>query len=438
VNGISITILSVLSAVILFGPKRWALLSLLAGVLYLTKGQFLEVSGLTLYPTRVLVVLTAVRVVSRSELGALKPNSLDAMVVALYLYSTTVYLLQYREGQLEQIGIAVDALFLYYSFRTLVSSMEDLDQLLRGLLLLLIPYVPLLWYESLTFQNPFAAIGGVELVQAGDRWVRDGRLRATGSFGHPSLLGTFGGTFLPLYVGMALNRGRRAVGVAGAGLCVAIVLASNSGGPALCALAAMVAWLVWPFRLSMRSIRIALVALTISAALLMKDPIWYLIARLGSFTGGDAYHRARLIDIAFQNLDKWWLGGMPLRETAGWMPYNNTLTGYVDLTNTFLQFALTTGLGSLFLLIALLVTAFRRLGRTLSSCRHDDRGPDSRSEHLLWGLGGVLFVHIVNWYAIAYWDQTIAVWFLHLALIGSVTDQAEAGQLDMRPHVAAS
>jgi hypothetical protein len=422
-NVISITILSGLSAVVLFGSRRSALLGLVAGVLYLTQGQFLDVGGLDMFPTRVLVALTALRLVVRSELGALRPNSLDAVVLALYAYATAVYLIQHQEGQLTQVGIAVDAIFFYFSFRALVASVEDLAWLLRGLVVLLIPYVALLWFESLTFQNPFAAIGGVELARAGDRWVREGRLRATGSFGHPSLLGTLGGSFLPLYVAMALNRGHRAVGIVGTNLCVAVVLASNSGGPVLCAVAAMMAWLLWPMRLSMRFIRVALVALTVLAALLMKDPIWYLIARLGSVTGGDAYHRSLLLDVAFQNLDKWWLAGMPLRDTAWWLPYNNTLTGHVDLTNTFLQFALTTGLGSLSLLITLLVTAYKRLGRALESARRDEVEQGARTERLLWGLGAVLFVHVVNWFAIAYWDQTMAVWFLHLALVGSLTNQ---------------
>ena len=49
---------------------------------------------------------------------------------------------------------------------------------------------------------------------------------------------------------------------------------------------------------------------------------------------------------------------------------------------------------------------------------------EENNEYFLWGLGVMLFVHIVNWYGIAYWDQTNAVWFLQLALVGSLTHTA--------------
>jgi hypothetical protein len=156
-------------------------------------------------------------------------------------------------------------------------------------------------------------------------------------------------------------------------------------------------------------------------ALSMKAPVWYVLAKISSLTGGDGWHRGALLDVAFKNLDRWWLAGMPLRETAGWLPYTNSTTGYVDMTNTFLQFGVNSGLGAVVLLIATLTVAFSRLGRAMRVLRF--RPTAVRGvEQFYWGLGVVLAIHTLNWFSITYWDQTYFVFFLQLAMLSSLSD----------------
>lgn len=421
VNALGLSILSALALLILFGSRRWALLGMVGGILFLTQGQFVTVGGVTLYPMRLLAVTALVRVLVRRELQACSLNRLDRALILLYAFSVGVFLLRSNDGFAYQIGAGVDALFLYAAFRSLVRELEDFRSLLRGLAVMLVPYVCLLWSETLTFQNPFAPLGGVELIRVGDLWIRDGRLRATGSFGHPSLLGTLGGTFLPLYIGLWFARpAERKIAMLGIILCLGIVGASNSGGPMICVVAAIAGWMLWPARRAMQTVRRVLVAMTITLSMVMNAPIWYLLARISDITGGDGYHRAVLLDVGFKNLDRWWLAGMPAIETGSWLPYTNTLTGAVDMTNNFLSFGVTSGLGAMLLLIALLTVAFGQLGRRMVAVRSD---PTSGQyvEPLYWGLGVMLGVHTFNWFGITYWDQSNAVWFLHLALIGSLT-----------------
>jgi hypothetical protein len=154
----------------------------------------------------------------------------------------------------------------------------------------------------------------------------------------------------------------------------------------------------------------------------MKAPIWYLLDRFSSLTGGGGFHRAALLDAAFQHLDHWWLMGMPILETSRWLPYTNTNTGAVDMTNHFLVFGITAGLGAILLLIAVLRAAFSALGRSLALARLS--GPAKSDEILLWGLGVALAVHIFNWFSITYWDQLNVVWILHIACVGSLASRA--------------
>lgn len=432
-NALGATTTMLLAAAVLFGSKRAALLALVAGILYLTQQQALNVAGFNLYAFRLLEVAGLARLLARGERFEVPWTSLDKLVVALYGYTVLVYLVRSDEGAYAyQIGTAVDAFLCYFLVRVLATSIEDYKWLLRYLSLLLIPFVPLVVYESMTFQNPFAAIGGVELIRAGDVWIREGRLRATGSFGHPSLLGTLGGVFLPLYVSVFLSGERRLLIVAGIISCLTIVWASNSGAPSICVVAAMFGFALWPFRNNMGFVRIAIIVAVLALAAIMNAPIWYVLARISEITGGDGYHRAALMDIAFQNLDQWWLAGMPVLATAHWLPYTNTSTGAVDLTNNFLAFGVTAGLGSVLLLVALLTKAFGSVGSAMARLRkRSDKLPE---EYILWGLGVMLGVHVFNWFSITYWDQSNVVWFLHLALISSLSAQVlrdEVGDADL-------
>ena len=43
------------------------------------------------------------------------------------------------------------------------------------------------------------------------------------------------------------------------------------------------------------------------------------------------------------------------------------------------------------------------------------------TEFLLWGLGVMLAVHIVNWFGIIYFDQMYVIWFMQLAAISTLS-----------------
>ncbi len=151
----------------------------------------------------------------------------------------------------------------------------------------------------------------------------------------------------------------------------------------------------------------------------MKVPLWYLPQKLSSLVGGDGWHRSELMNKAIENVDQWWLAGMALDRTADWFFYK--AKGAVDITNTYLLFGLDAGLLAIVLFILLLTPRFPRSGR--GARRHSVRvcGETREAEVLLWGLGAVLAGHIGNFFAITYWDQTYAIWFMQLAAMSSVS-----------------
>jgi hypothetical protein len=420
-NALGSSILIVVVLTVLFAPRRWALMGMMAGILYLTQAQKVDVAGFNLYAVRFVELAGFFRVVIRRELSLSGLTRIDFTLGLFFLYTACIYLLRSGENPAFVIGQAVDAFLSYFTFRGLISEIEGLKWFLRALTILLIPFVALVLIETLTSKNLFSVLGAADRAAFGDMWFRDGRMRAVGSFGHSSLMGTIGGAFLPLYIGLFFDSKERPLAIISIGLCLAIIWASNSGGPLTCAVVCVFGWVLWTIRTKMQFVRRSFVGMIVLLAIIMEAPIWYLLTRIGNFAGGDSFHRSALLDVAYKNLDKWWLAGMPIHDTAGWLPYTNNFTGAVDMTNHFLIFGITAGLGSMFLFVALLTQGFKNLGRAMVIIR-SGRHTGNELEYFFWGIAVMLWVHVVNFFGISYWDQSNVVWFMHLAIVASLSE----------------
>ena len=92
-NAVAISILITLIALVLFASQRWALLASMAGVLYLTQTQAIDVLGLQLYGVRLLEVAGFTRVILRKEYSFSKINRIDRVLLLFYCYLTVIFLL---------------------------------------------------------------------------------------------------------------------------------------------------------------------------------------------------------------------------------------------------------------------------------------------------------------------------------------------------------
>lgn len=413
------SIVSLLILVVLCAPRRWALVGMMAGVLYLTEGQHVQVLGLNIFSIRFLELAGFIRVIARREYSFSMLNKLDLALIWLYCYMTVVFLLRSSENVAYQIGMAVDAFLCYFAFRGLMSNIEDFRWFLRAFLLLLAPYTLLILFESFTRHNLFSAMGAV----ADGTWVRGNRIRCFGSFRQPDTLGMFAASFLPLYIGMACISQERKFALMGVTFCLIIPWAANSGGAASAVGMGLLGWIgFWRLRTKMQKVRWCIVAIIVALALVMKAPVWYIFAHVSSVTGGDGWHRSYLIDVAYRHLSQWWLCGMSAKETAGWFAYTLGTLDQADICDQFISFGLIAGLPAMILFIFLLVRAYGSLGKAMAAVRNSQRetGP---AEFLLFGLGVMLLVHIIDWFGITYFDQMYMVWFMQLATISSLCEQ---------------
>ncbi len=421
--GIAVTFAAV--SIVALSPRRGALLAFVAAAIFLPQEQQVQVAGVNFFAFRFVEVVAFLRVCVRGEISGIAVQPIDKVLIAFFIYLSIVFVIRSRDGVAYQVGLATDAMLCYFSFRALIATPDDWSALLTGLAALLVLYSALVFYESVSHNNPFSILG---VPNRGEFWVRGGRLRCFGSFRHPSLLGTLGAVFLPLYVGLYLDNFRRRAAFVGIVCCLAIVWASNSGAPASCVGVGLLGWMLWKFRRNIRAIRYSIAIALLAAALCMDSPIWYLPAKASSFSGGDGWHRSYLMDVAFSHFDTWWLAGMPIRETANWFPYIIENTGGADMTNQFLSYAISGGVVAMGLYIYLLVTVFRAIGKVCNLC--SSYAVFTASGPVFWGLGVAIVVHIFNWIGITYFDQTYALWYLQLAAASSLTSFVRATSND--------
>lgn len=377
----------------------------------MTLGQGVEVGPFTFTVIRVLVAAGIVRVIMRGERLAGGMHSMDWLMVvwAVWALISSVFHNDPSDALIFRLGLVYNACGIYFLLRVFCQSLDDVVGLCRITALLLVPVAVEMIYEILTQHNLFFALGGFER----DLAIRDGRIRAQGPFEHSILAGTVGAACLPFM--SVLWRQHRKEAVMGAAACIVMIIATVSSGPILSAMAAIGALFMWRFRLRMRLIRWLAVLCYIGLDMVMKAPAYFLIARIDLTGGSKGWHRARLIESAFQHLHEWWLAGTDF--TRDWMTTGvGWSADHTDITNHYLKMGVIGGLPLMILFIAILTTGFSFVGQAL---RRQPADLNQGSQLMIWALGATLFAHAATFISVSYFDQSFLFIYLTLALIGT-------------------
>jgi len=244
--------------------------------------------------------------------------------------------------------------------------------------------------------------------------VREGHVRASGPFAHPILAGSAGATCFPMAA--YLWRQHRRYALVGLFAASGIVVAATSSGPIMMAAFILLGLLLWRLREQMRLIRWATLLGILALAAVMKDPVYFLVARIDISGGSQGYFRAQLIRSSIEHLDEWWLAGTDY--TRHWMAsgvYANER--HTDITNHILAMGVTGGLLLMLIFVLVVVAAFRAVGQAMRN------QPGASHEHrfLMWTLGTLVFGHLMNFMSISLFDQSILFFYFVLAAIGAIT-----------------
>jgi hypothetical protein len=377
------------------------------GTCLMTLGQTVAVGPFHFSVLRLLIAVGAARVLLRSEHLPGGWRAVDGLFLAWagWMCMSSAFHKEPLNDLTSKLGLAYDGCGLFFLFRVFCQGADDVRRIARFTVLLLIPVAVSMLYEHAAFRNLFAVLGGVPEVPT----VRDGKIRACGPFLTPILAGTVGAITIVMMA--SIWKDYRWTAILGGAVGLTMVVASNSSGPLMSVMLGLFAVWCWRFRESMRVLRWGAVLGYIVLDVVMKDPAYFIMARI-DLTGSSAgWHRAELIRSAFAHLGEWWLAGTDF--TRHWMPTGVSWSPeHTDITNHYLHMGVIGGLPLMLLFMAILTTAFFFVGQGMRRSRDE--------AFLFWTLGSVLFCHAVTFLSVRYFDQSVLFLYLTLACVTSL------------------
>lgn len=433
-GGVSGSVFSPIVAIILFLavvlmcilPRRKVIAPFLITAILIPADQILVLGGLHFNPLRILLLFGLVRIFiikGRGDWSLFSGglNAIDKLMILLTLSTAVAGILLFRNAQVAifQVGEIYTAFGAYFLLRCLIRDREDVVGLIRVFAAIVIMLSGIMIFEHVKGSNPYAWLGGARSQYFATAMAREGRVRATASFGTPILAGTFGAVLLPLFIGLWLSDKKKRqlaiVGIVGASIMTA---ASSSSTPLFGYLVAIVGICMWPIRGMMRAIRWGVVLLLVALQMVMKAPVYHLITRID--ISGSSYHRYALIDQCVRHFSEWWLIGTKSNADWGWDMW--------DTANQYVATAVSGGLLSLILLVAIIVYGFKYLGKARQAAT------DKKQELFLWAVSAMLLTFAVSFIGISLWDQSILGWYALLAIIAAVAvpqSQAVKGKVEI-------
>jgi len=399
-------------------PRRYILVPVLCAIFLVPAGQSVHAVGVHWFVSRIIVIAGLVRAAAGKSLIPDWLNSIDRAFIGCVLCEAIAFTLLYRQAGalIYQCGFLIDALGAYLLVRFLLQDEPSIELSLKWMALIVLCVAVCMVFEQMTVQNPFGLIGG-KLVPD----IREGRVRAQGPFHHALTAGTFAATLVPLFFLLWKNTRTRFVAILGLLGCTAMTICSQSSTPLLSYAASFVGICFWPLRKSMRALRWGILVALLGLALVMKAPVWFLIARVDIVDGSSAYHRALLVDQFIRHFGDWWLMGTKDAGTWGWDLW--------DVQNQYVDVGETGGVLALILFVLMIAFAFSRIGKARRKMT------SKQQEWYFWFLGCALVSNLVAFFGVNYSDQLKVSWFVLLAMISAAAAPALSVDSSQEPQL---
>jgi hypothetical protein len=320
---------------------------------------------------------------------------------------------QTQKAFIYQLGIAYNIIGIYFLCRVLVRDIEDVISVIRIMSFAVIPITLSMILEKISGRNFFYFFGSVQEYTM----IREGRLRCQGPFTHPILAGTFGVTFMPMFVGLWFKGEKDKIfsclGVISSTL---ITFLCASSGPMLAYIFVIIGYCFWHYRDNMKTVRWTILISIISLHMIMKSPVWHLIGRISNVTGGTGWHRVDLIDSAVKYYKEWWIMGT--KRTAHWMPYVLPIDpDNVDITNHYLWVGVEGGIISIILFLIIIVKCFKYVGITTKYFQFKTPWLTK----YVWSLGVSLLAYVVSFISVAMFDFISVYYYMLISFISVST-----------------
>lgn len=396
------------------GPRKYLLYVFIASAVLIPLSQVAVIGGLHFMVLRIVVLVGGVRLLFGGYLNRNRPpwnglTKIDKAFLAWLVVHAAMFTILWGEmgALVNQMGMIYTNLGIYVFLRCMIQEDAGVEQAIKAFAFVCFICGIFMLSEQFTGRNVFGYWGTNPPLQV---VLREGRLRSQGPFFHPLLAGAFGATSIPLFYGLwrkgKSSRLSAAAGIIGASL---MAITSFSSTSVIALGAGALALAAWPLRRKMRSIRWMMATSVVGLHLVMKAPVWALIARLDITGGSSGYHRYELINQTILRFREWWLVGTTAQAEWGWDMWDS-INWYVDQCTSG-------GLLTFFLFLAVIVYAFKAVGKMRAAA---EASGNRTAELFAWAIGACVFSNAIAFIGISYFDQSIVVWLGLLAILSAI------------------
>jgi hypothetical protein len=411
---------------ILVLPRKRVIVPFLAVALLVPISQMVIVAGLDFMMLRVVLTLAVFRLVYAkfSANEEILPGGLIALDKAVLCWGfiyTVAFTLHFMEmgALVNKLGMLYTGFGAYFFLRYLIQDHEDVDRAIKTLAVICVIFGVMMVFEQTTHRTVYGMFGAFRTTLE----FREGHFRSQAAFAHPIIAGTVSASFVPLFLGLLWKgKGSRFfayLGLAGAG---AMAITCFSSTPLMTAAAGILGLFLWSIRRNLRWVRWGIVILLLVLHLSMKAPVWALINRIDLVGGSSGYHRYELVNQFIVRFSEWWMTGS---DTSKW--------GYDmwDTSNMYVEVGTQGGFATFIAYVAILVCGFSAVGRAQEFWEEHSETERARRT---WAVGCCLFGTAVGLFGITYFDQSVVIWYMLLAMIAAVSVTTKAYSTESAPQ----
>ena len=409
VHPLGVMILIACGIAILKQPRQRVILPLIFFMLAIPSVQRIVILTLDFSFIRILIMLTLARMMVRGEGRGFKMEKPDFAILYWMVWAIiSYYFLIGPSGIITRTGYMLDVVGAYFIGRVYVQKIEDVHRIALTLGVIAIPMLFFFMIERTTGKNPFFVFGGVPE----NTIIRNDRLRCQGPFPHPIMAGVFWAGVLPWLGGIWFAKSARRSHVTFYIIAVGLLVANTaSSTPVVGVIFGVLGLSMFKYRYKMRLIKQVFLLLLFSLHMVMKGPVWSLIARIDLSGGSTGEHRYRLIEKSIEHFGEWWKVGIRTTGQWGW--------GLDDMTNQYLLEGVRSGFLGMVLFILFFTRVYGILGEAIKQTS------SKKEQWVLWSSGVMLFSHMMSFLAVAYFGQMNIALFLFVGTIVSISASAK-------------
>jgi len=407
-NALSIILVILLSVAVSTISRRYVLLPFILTACLVPMNQRIEIAGLDFTALRIILLFGILRLMLRGEMRPVAWNGFDKLLLTWNIVGTIVYTLQLWDMQavIRKSGVMYDCLGMYWIFRQTITTWDDMLFVIKLFAICAIISTPLIALEKFQQHSVYSIFG-----QIGPSFHR-GRYRCMGPFSHYIMMGTFWVSLLPLFYAAYKTGTQKMLYLTAMLGAFACVVFSASSTPLITLMAMALFWMLFNQRRHGKKMLVATCLLLTTLHMVMKAPVWHLIARIDIFSGSTGWHRYHLIDEFIKNASSWFLLGTSSTDHWGY--------GLGDVTNQYVLEAVRGGFITLCIFGILVYSAIQMAGSASVVLK--------KHEHvwLCWGACIAMIGHAINFLGTSYFGQTLVLLYLNFAICSFLHNRAKA------------